>query len=90
MGFKEDYSFELRKAEATRIKNKFVDRVPVVCQRIERNKAPLLKKKRYLVPKDFTLGQFIHVIRQRIQLSHEHALFIFINDSIVPVMSGKR
>ncbi|KAI8353323.1 GABA(A) receptor-associated protein, partial [Blakeslea trispora] len=77
---------EQRKAEATRIKCKFVDRVPVVCEGRDK-KALFLKKKRYLVPKDFTLGQFVHLLRQRINIGHECALFCFLEHQISPVMS---
>lgn len=36
---------------------------------------PLL---RYLVPADLTVGQFVYVIRKRIKLSPEKAIFIFV------------
>ena len=33
--------------------------------------------RRYLVPSDLTVGQFVYVIRKRIKLSPEKAIFIF-------------
>ena len=38
---------------------------------------------RYLVPADLTVGQFVYVIRKRIKLEPEKAIFIFVND-VVP------
>jgi len=43
-----------------------------------------LDKKKYLVPSEFTAGQFYCLIRKRIQLRSEDALFFFINNSIPP------
>jgi len=42
---------------------------------------------RYLVPSDLTIGQFIYVIRKRIKLSPQQAIFVFVNNVLPP--SGK-
>ena len=39
-----------------------------------------LDKKKYLVPSDLTVGQFYFLIRKRISLKQEDALFFFVND----------
>ena len=39
---------------------------------------------RYLVPADLTVGQFVYVIRKRIKLSPEKAIFVFINNQLPP------
>lgn len=39
---------------------------------------------RYLVPSDLTVGQFVYVIRKRIKLSPERAIFIFIDNKLPP------
>jgi GABA(A) receptor-associated protein len=41
-----------------------------------------LDKKKYLVPSDLTVGQFVYVIRKRIKLSPEKAIFIFIDNRL--------
>ena len=43
-----------------------------------------LDKKKYLVPADLTVGQFVYVIRKRIKLSPEKAIFIFVNNVLPP------
>lgn len=43
-----------------------------------------LDKKKYLVPTDLTVGQFYFLIRKRIQLRPEDALFFFVNNVIPP------
>ncbi|RYH29788.1 hypothetical protein EON65_07375 [archaeon] len=50
-----------------------------------------MDKKKYLVPSDLTCGQFVYVVRKRLKLPSEKALFLFVNGSIPPtsaLMSG--
>uniref|UniRef100_A0A0R3S2I4 Gamma-aminobutyric acid receptor-associated protein n=1 Tax=Elaeophora elaphi TaxID=1147741 RepID=A0A0R3S2I4_9BILA len=46
-----------------------------------------LDKKKYLVPSDLTVGQFYFLIRKRIHLRPEDALFFFVNNSIPQTMT---
>ncbi|EJT98548.1 light chain 3 [Dacryopinax primogenitus] len=78
--FKDEHPFEKRKAEAERIRQKYPDRIPVICEKEDRSDVPTIDKKKYLVPSDLTVGQFVYVIRKRIKLAPEKAIFIFVND----------
>lgn len=82
--FKEKYSFERRKKEAERIRKKYPERVPAIVQNTKGSSLPDLKEKKYLIPSDLTVGQFIYVIRKRICLTQEKALFLFINHVNIP------
>ena len=83
MDFKSIHSFETRSQEASRIRQKFPGRIPIIVERLERSKTiPLIDKQKFLVPPDLTLGQFVFVIRKRIQMSPEQALFVFVNNSL--------
>ena len=75
---------EKRKSEAERIRQKYPDRVPVICEKADRSEIPDIDKKKYLVPADLTVGQFHYVIRKRIKLAPEKALFLFCSNSIPP------
>eukprot|EP00980_Cylindrotheca_fusiformis_P002713 scaffold627_cov125-Cylindrotheca_fusiformis.AAC.30 len=75
---------EKRKSEAERIRVKYPDRVPVICEKADRSDIPDIDKKKYLVPADLTVGQFHYVIRKRIKLAPEKALFLFCSNSIPP------
>ena len=75
---------EKRKSEAERIRGKYPDRVPVICEKADRSDIPDIDKKKYLVPADLTVGQFHYVIRKRIQLAPEKALFLFCSNNIPP------
>ncbi|KAJ1618569.1 autophagy protein Atg8 ubiquitin like-domain-containing protein [Pavlovales sp. CCMP2436] len=75
---------EKRRAEAERIRSKYPDRIPVICERAEKTDIPDIDKKKYLVPADLTVGQFVYVIRKRIKLSPEKAIFIFVGNVLPP------
>lgn len=82
--FKNQFSFNDRYNESIRIMEKYPDRVPVICERSSKapQDCPYIDKKKYLVPRDLTVGQFIYVIRNRLKLSPEKGLFLFINGTI--------
>ncbi|KAK8249285.1 gamma-aminobutyric acid receptor associated protein, partial [Phyllosticta capitalensis] len=82
--FKDEHPFEKRKAEAERIRQKYNDRIPVICEKVEKSDIATIDKKKYLVPSDLTVGQFVYVIRKRIKLSPEKAIFIFVDEVLPP------
>jgi len=43
-----------------------------------------LLRGRYLVPADLTVGQFVFVIRKRIKLDAEKAIFVFVDNVLPP------
>ncbi|CAA6656126.1 unnamed protein product [Spirodela intermedia] len=83
--FKQEHDLEKRRAEAARIREKYPDRIPVIVEKAERSDIPNIDKKKYLVPADLTVGQFVYVIRKRIKLSAEKAIFIFV-DNVLPLL----
>ena len=84
--FKDAQTFENRKNEATRVRTKYPNRIPVIVERAENcNEIEIIDKKKYLVPTDLTMGQFIYVIRKRLKtMSAEKALFVFVGDIMPP------
>ncbi|PWA44323.1 hypothetical protein CTI12_AA516740 [Artemisia annua] len=82
--FKQEHDLEKRRAEAARIRDKYPDRIPVIVEKGERSDVPNIDKKKYLVPADLTVGQFVYVIRKRIKLSAEKAIFIFVDNALPP------
>ncbi|XP_054779241.1 autophagy-related protein 8C-like [Prosopis cineraria] len=102
--FKLDHPLERRQAEASRIREKYPDRIPVIVEKAERSDIPdMIKRSKrlcclyhsaslirfytYLVPADLTVGQFVYVVRKRIKLSAEKAIFVFINNTLPPTAS---
>lgn len=85
--YKEKHSFELRLEECNRIREKYPDRIPILVFRKTNDKAskvPDIDKNKFLVPSDLTFGQFSYVIRKRLKLKPEVALFLFSGTTIVP------
>ncbi|KAB5526933.1 hypothetical protein DKX38_020780 [Salix brachista] len=82
--FKQEHDFEKRRAEASRIREKYPGRIPVIVEKAERSDIPNIDKKKYLVPADLTVGQFVYVIRKRIKLSAEKAIFILVDNALPP------
>ncbi len=70
--------------EAEKILRKYPDRLPVILENNEHNPVPRLEKNKYLAPRDITLAQFMCVVRKRMQLNPNEAIFIFFNNTIVP------
>ncbi|KAE8991197.1 hypothetical protein PF005_g22658 [Phytophthora fragariae] len=62
----------------------YSDRIPVICEKADPSDIPDIDKKKFLVPVDLTVGQFVYVTRKRIKLSPEKAIFIFINNVLPP------
>jgi GABA(A) receptor-associated protein len=85
--FIKEHSFEARKDEADRIMKKFPDRVPVIIEKTKESNVPDIDKKKYLVPNDLTIGNFLYVVRKRIKLPPEVALFLFIDKYLPPTSS---
>ena len=82
-------SLKERRAEFERIQRKYPDRIPVIVEKAgSANLIGDLNKKRYLLPKNMTMGQFYFLIRQHInRLRSEDALFIFVQN-VIPSTSA--
>lgn len=76
--FKEEKSFELREKEAKRVRTKYPDLVPVICERVKNSELPNTMRRKYLVPQSLTMGQFMYVLRRRINLDANRAMFLFL------------
>ena len=58
---------------------RYHDRIPIVVERAAcESTLPLIDKQKFLVPVDMTVGQFMHVLRKRIELPAETAIFLFV------------
>lgn len=87
MKFKDQFPFQKRLDESTRIRNKHPNRIPIICEKLSNVKnvdIPELDKSKYLVTNDLTIGQFLYVIRSKMKLSGEKSIFLFVSNSIYP------
>ena len=83
-GFKNEHTFDKRVAEAARIMAKYPDRIPVIVEKFPKTELPDIDKKKYLVPKDLTIGQFMYILRKRLKLKNTQAIYIFAQNTLPP------
>jgi GABA(A) receptor-associated protein len=81
--YKVKKNFNERRNESLRIRTKYPDRIPIVCEKTSELLNDLDKFK-YLVPKDLTIGQFMYVIRNKLSLNPSEALYLFCGKSLMP------
>ena len=80
--FKSKHSFHKRAQEAQRIIDKYPDRIPVIVEKDPRCRdISDIDRKKYLVPDDLTMANFMYVIRRRIKLSSEKSLYLFVDET---------
>jgi len=77
-----EFTDEERKRECDRIKAKYPDRIPVICERAFGATVSNIDKRKFLVPGDLTVGQFLYVIRGRMKLRPDEALFVFVDGAL--------
>ncbi len=78
-------------AEIQQVQAKFPDRICVFVElggKAVATDLPPLDKRKFLVPRDMTVGAFLFMVRKRMVLPAEKALFVFVGNSL-PVGSTR-
>merc|ERR1712151_709663 len=70
----ESVPFEKRAAEARRIRAKYPDRIPVICERAPRSNLPDIEKKKFLVPGTMLVGEFKYIIHKHIKQTADESI----------------
>lgn len=81
--FKEATPLEQRLADSARLRTKYTDRIPVIVEPAPRCTLATIDRTKYLVPSDLTLGQFMYVIRQRLKLKSEVAMYFYVGNKLM-------
>lgn len=82
--FKSHTTFDERKIQSTAVMKKHPGRVPVYVYKNKNSKFDDIKKHKFLVPVDITVGQFIIIVRKNLQLKSDQAIFVFVNGVLPP------
>ena len=69
--------------KASRVVKQYSDRTVVVFHKGTGRDTPLLKKRKYICPKDITFGQLLAIIRRDTQLTSQQALYFFCNHKLM-------
>ncbi|XP_023685213.1 microtubule-associated protein 1 light chain 3 gamma [Paramormyrops kingsleyae] len=87
--FKQRKCLATRKDEVCSIRSKFPNKLPVIVERYVREKhLPLLDKTKFLVPFELTMGQFLSLLRSKIDLSPTQTLYLMLSDHSMSCMSA--
>lgn len=87
--FKSHYSLQERRKQSEQIRTRYPDRVPIICDAFisprirSEHRPPPIDKIKYLVPIELTMGEFLYIIRKRLHLASEHALFILVHNAVM-------
>lgn len=82
--FRSTFSLEHRSQVSQRILEKYPGYIPVIVEKIDKSDIPELDKKKFLVPVETTMQKFVFEIRKQLSLRDSQALFLFIQDRLVP------
>jgi GABA(A) receptor-associated protein len=77
-----DMDILFKPGEFETIQKKYPNTICIFVQLAKRSNLPPLDKHKYIVPKTTTVGQFLFILRKRMKLSADKAIFIFINDAL--------
>lgn len=80
--YKNSVALEKRISESNRIITKYPNHIPVIID-CDKELSKLIKKKKYLVPFDSQISYLLTIVRTKISIGKEKALFMFYNNSLV-------
>ena len=62
---------------------KYPERIPTLVWKRPGTGVKQIDKSKFMVPRELRLGQFQYIIRRRLNLSNQQALFIFIGNGVL-------
>ena len=80
--YKEEVSLSTRIGESNRVLSKYIDKVPVIIE-CDRELDSIIKKRKFLVPKDVSVSYLISIVRSKGNLDSKKAVFIFCDNQLV-------
>lgn len=82
------FPIDKRISDSIRFKQKFPDKIPVIVDSYT-EKSPTIDNHKFLVPNDITLAQFMYIIRKRVKLNPDEALYFFIGSKKIMETGSK-
>ena len=76
---------EKLKKDSKKIREKYPDRIPIIIEKDKKdNSIPNIDKNKYLTPSDLSIGQFMFVIRKRLNLDSNQTIYFFCDNTLIP------
>lgn len=58
------------------------NKIPVILEKAATAEVPDVDRNKYLLPREFTVANFLDVIRKRTNLGKEQSIFIYVNGTV--------
>lgn len=79
MSFKQQYPLSERTMEATNIRRRYPDRVPLIAEQNDSTN-PQLSRKKFLIPESLTWGQTVYVVKKHCNIDSTKAIMLMVDD----------
>ncbi len=83
--YKKTFTKEMRMKDSEDIKNKNPNSIPVICEKAPQSKMKEVIKSKFLLQKNLKITQFIEILRKKLSLGKESALFLLVKGKIALV-----
>ncbi len=77
--YKTEKTFEERKEEYRKVIEEHPGKIGVICEKAPKSKIADIEKTKYLINEEFNLTQFQSIIRKKLNMDKEDALFFLVN-----------
>ena len=77
--YKINNSLDNRRSQFTKIKNNHPDGVPVILERAKGCTINKTIKTKYILSKELTMAELVKIIREKLELSPERAIFLLVD-----------
>ncbi len=78
--FKLENSLDERIRLVKELKKKYIEKIPIICEKGPNCKLEGEMKSHYMLPKDLYFNEFIYIIRQKLKLDSSVAIFLIVDD----------
>ena len=78
--FKLENSLDERIRLVKELKKKYIEKIPIICEKSPNCKLEGEMKSHYMLPKDLYFNEFIYIIRQKLKLDSSVAIFLIVDD----------
>ena len=85
MSYKKTFTKVMRTKESEDIKEKNPNSIPVICEKAPKSKIKEIDKTKFLIKKTLYLQQFIGILRKKLDLSSNDALFLLVKGKVALV-----
>ena len=77
--YKQEKSLEERKSEYQKVIEEHPGKIGVICEKAPKSQIADIEKTKFLINEEFNLTQFTSIIRKKLNMDKEDALFFLVN-----------